>query len=728
MEEFDLSLKELLDEQCAAVRDSKPELTAQDPNRVTANSAVFSYIQSLDGYTDWRFLPSQSVYNIGTCFAPHPEFGEPTGFIDGGLILKKGKLGMLFYQGGVAARGSSDNADTAISYEALCRAIIRGAKGDHSLKDYNFRISYEGTAAILANGKMLERLTYIKDALLSTSEAAQAAYDTHFRSLIRNLSYNASEKNYPQARRIAQLLCEYSSGNRQGGYPIPVQLDVILLMMQHQFDEAADLAHHSGLNDWAASAVEKKQIYLDLLSRNYCKAAEENYSSGKIKESLENVKKSLDTVENAEAWKLYIKIVAENASEDNMYLHEDIDRLTHGEISPMLRSVLTEESDKEAILSEKYEKFIEKRRDLMMESLKNSDIQFFRENRYGINTYRDKYGMTPLGYAALLNKVSILPELMNLIPNNTARNVLGHDLIDMCAFSARSIYDYDFFAGRFDQNYQNLKRSVPMNMPYQGNIPQNQQFGVPQQNQFYPNQQPQFNNGYPQQQFQPNQPAPVSFSSDPRVLGYYNDKVKAIWTPVIENFRKGMEKLPEFLDSSASVSDYMSHPTYKDIFPQRKEQYINDIVRKKAGAKGEFETSEQYEERQSEVKKEAENEFDKNASKVMKVYEDELKEKNRLQNLCAGLSAIYIDFIFTGNAAADQYDADKQAFPLNWNGCETSVSIPLDKAPAFKDAFSDSGVPFSVTKVTIDEDRTLSADCSIEFDGTSYPLTITKKV
>ena len=219
MEEFDSALRALFFRQCESALSELHIDEVPESKDVTANSAMEGYLQSSGGYTDWRMVPAQSAFNIGSGFGSHPEFGEKLGFIDLGVIFKRGKSGMLFFERGFAVKSSSDNTDTALSYEDLCRTIIRKSS-ESGLNDGKFIITYERTAVIRACGRMFERLNGIKAALLSSSKSAQYAFCDHCRSFIDNAKYHAENKALGEAgvcsRRFTQkcsdTLCHVDSG------------------------------------------------------------------------------------------------------------------------------------------------------------------------------------------------------------------------------------------------------------------------------------------------------------------------------------------------------------------------------------------------------------------------------------------------------------------------------------------------------------------------------------
>lgn len=77
---------------------------------------------------------------------------------------------------------------------------------------------------------------------------------------------------------------------------------------------------------------------------------------------------------------------------------------------------------------------------------------------------------------------------MNLSRCGRVVNIIDHDMVDVCAFSSVNIFEYDKFAGNYDLQYQNLKRSAAYSAP-----PYAQNYGTPYAGNF---QQP-YNNGYP---------------------------------------------------------------------------------------------------------------------------------------------------------------------------------------------------------------------------------------
>ena len=92
-------------------------------------------------------------------------------------------------------------------------------------------------------------------------------------------------------------------------------------------------------------------------------------------------------------------------------------------------------------------------------------MEFFRANKYKINSYVDIYGMTTLSYAALYRKTAMLPELMNLSRCGRVVNIIGHDMVDVCAFSSVNIFEYDKFAGNYDlvpesQTFRGIQRTA----------------------------------------------------------------------------------------------------------------------------------------------------------------------------------------------------------------------------------------------------------------------------
>lgn len=728
MEEFDSALRALFFRQCESALSELHIDEVPESKDVTANSAMEGYLQSSGGYTDWRMVPAQSAYNIGSGFGSHPEFGEKLGFIDLGVIFKRGKSGMLFFERGFAVKSSSDNTDTALSYEDLCRTIIRKSS-ESGLNDGKFIITYERTAVIRACGRMFERLSGIKAALLSSSKSAQYAFCDHCRSIIDNAKYHAENKALGEADLLSSLLCEFAAGDSRRSVPIPYAMWTAALIMQHKFDEAASIASENALLDWQKTALEKKSEYYRILGKSYYDSAAENYHAGKCSESLADIHRSIDTYPTVENWKLYFTIVNEFAGRENMYLYDEVLRILNSDpsASDIRRAALESSGDVLKSLTKKKQKFTSYLRELMIDRIINEDMEFFRANKYNINSYVDIYGMTTLSYAALYRKTAMLPELMNLSRCGRVVNIIDHDMVDVCAFSSVNIFEYDKFAGNYDLQYQNLKRSAAYSAP-----PYAQNYGTPYAGNF---QQP-YNNGYPVNSAQYQNPQAVnnqvyhgapSLAADSRMMQYYNWRVSNVWTPVLNFVRNGLEKLPEFLDENASANDYAAHPTYREAYAQRREDYIAGYLRSVLQPKGEFETSAQYEERYNAISQQAKHRFEAEAKEIMRAYENELREKVRVNGLCVELSYIYLFASFSGNAYLGRYDADAQRFAIRWNSIESTVAVSLQDARGFKEAFAANGVQFEVEGVTVDNERNVSASCTIEFGGKSYPFTLVRK-
>lgn len=696
IEEFDRALNNLLEIQCIEAKSVVEASAEPEIIQVTADEALTEYLRVLNNYMNWRMIPAHSAYNIDTNYGQISEYGQRIGFIDGGLMMKTGKKGILFFEKGLAVKVSSKGKPVNISYSDLCRSSVKKIEelvsGENRLS-----VVHDHIVLINATKRIFERLRDIRATFINSSIKAEEVFRRQYVCLVDGIKKSASDGRLDEAEKYYRLLCDYVSCDKKVSLPIPVSAEIALLMLGHKFDNAAALASMYGLVDWQRLAKAKKDEYFRILSKGHYVSAIEYYNKCECEKCLDSVKQSIKVYPTLENYTLYYKAVNRFAEKSNMFLYKETERIINSVESAVeiQKEALEKNAEIIEILKLKQRRFTVYLRELMIDRILNEDIEFFRKDTYEIRTYRDKYGMNALSYAALYRKYSMLNEMMRIMPNNITKNIIGQNPIEISVFSGLNIFEYDNFAGNYNHEYTELKKTVL----YQ---PQDQE-----------------NHGY--------NPSRLSIADNPKTMHYYTEQKNYMWNPVLNYVNSGMSKIPEFIADGEFIKDYKLNPAYKEAFEHKKEKFIQEYVRKYQTPKDEFETTPQYIERQNNLNLEAAEAFVKDSVRIMHEYEEKLRISAVHQKLCVELSYIYLFSYFSGNAHIGRYDADKQIFSMKWSNIETSVSVPLSEARHFKEMYIADGVPFDVERVSVDDKLTVTAQCVIKYKGNEYQMKLIKK-
>lgn len=696
IKEFDKALTELLEKQCDAAKSSA--VIGNKSRKITANDALAEYLQSLDNYMSWRMVPAHSAFNINNNYGQLKEFGRITGFLDGGFIMKTGKKGILFYERGLSVKVSAKESPVNITYEELCCSVIKKTEENIS-EEHKLSLVRDDVILIYATGRIFNRLMDIRSTLINSCYAAENVFCRQYRKLLDDMYAYAIEGNFSDALKIYRYLCEYVSCDSRVSHRVPISVETALLMLCHRFDDASSKASMYGMIDWQQLANRKKDEYYRILSRHFYIEAVRHYNKRECEECIESVCRSIEIYPTLENYTLYYKTVNTFAAKSNMFLHKETDGIINSlqSAAGIQKAAIEQNKDIIEALKLKQLKFTAYLRELMIDRIKNDDMAFFRNDTYGIKTYRDKYGMNALSYAALYRKYSMLNEMMQIMPNNVTRNIIGHNPIDICLFSGLNIYEYDSFAGNYNAEYCELKRSAL----------------------YQPNEDDETEAKY--------NPSQLSIGDNKQIRKYYTESADNMWQPVLDYVKKGMSPIPGFAIEEKLSADYKESTEYKKIVEEKRAEFIDEYVKKHYTPKDEFETTLQYNERQKKLNTEAEKAFLKNSERIMSEYEEKLRIAAARRKMCVELSYVYLFSYFSGKAYIGMYDADEQIFSVRWNSIETNLSVPLSEARQFKEAYAENGFPFEVERITVDDDLSVTAYCIIRYKNREYQMKLVKQ-
>ena len=717
-EELHSSLMEMLKKECTNAKGTKKQTELTDP--VFATDSVKKYINSLEGYTSWGALPSTSVSNICSQFSKIAEHGERLGFIDTAIMFKKGKVGVLFSEGGIAVRTQLDSSDNSLSYYQLCTSLI-SSDGGYIFADNKFSVSDDLIPVISPAKLMRERMTEIRNRLLSSSKTAADAFCNKYLSTLDKVLSLVNEDKLNEAENLSISLCAFAESNTRDTYTVPYTLLISILMLSGKYDKALETANEQKLGEWCIIINNKHNEFKQIKSKEYYEKALAAYNADDCEGALSNIKSALNEWSTVESWSMYLNIVDKFANDDNMFLKDEYNRvmILNSSSPDEQKEVLECNKEKAENLKARFDKFYSNLSALIVKKVEEEDVDFFSKDDRA-NLMVDKYGMNALMYAAIYKKYDFIKKLMPITDDLEKKNIIEHTYTDILIFCSPNQDTYEKNAYYTDKWYrseydymQNKISSADTKSSFVNSLGNTaMKYGN-------------FDAAYSAEQYKSSLNDDKDYARSSfreKVTHKYDSTHKKTWTDVLQYSFNDTDPAKEKRPSATSRKDQKEYENQKKAF-------LENYVEKFLTERGEFETTAKYNERKQLILSQGEEAFKAEYKKINSPAKDNIITQNDPQ-LCRELSSIYLSKLFVVCATLGKYDADKESFEFTWKGFwETfngKISVPIDIAPEFKKNFCDDGIDMNTENIYIDKNG-VHADCSFEFNGQRFTAIVTQK-
>lgn len=716
-------------------------------NFKTAAENIEDYILGIDGCEKISSLNYTSVNNINSGFRWTEDFGQRIGFIDTGVIFKKGKNGVLFCKNGITIKPAIGNG-VSIDFNKLCAAIIEDS-GHYLVAENKFSVTEEnGITVIDSTSVMLDRFNSIRKILLSSSKEHRDCFCGTLKKLADETHQKIIEDCFEDALSSAKKLYRFSIDTYPELANFVNAIRSVASMLNNHFESAKNHASNSGSEEFK-SFIESKIVEFDCVSAmEFYEKAKSEYDSGEPAKAWKTVLGSVHKHPTAENWQLYFDCLYTTANESNQYNHTVLSTFKSPNVdkSDAKTEILIKESIRIAELEKKYEEYSASLCSLIPEKIIKEDIDFFKQNP-NLITSTDKYGMNAVMYAVLYRKEYIYQAINEAYPIGSNTNVLGHTINDIAAFKGElSGINADVwkkynkkFIDRYEEYQSDLKwaerkekfadftssladsayKSAMKNQNYSGAV------------------------------------SAVETSSNADSLKSEAEKsIGDIKNSFYEDAQKMFESAAEKVKSTAvmfaqkgtlkveknqalpSFEEVKASPEYAKKFSKEKTDFINSYISKNLAPKGEFEKTVQFEERKARINENAQKEFEANIVSIEKLcYGNciaDVKEKTSSTentNLKIELAKIYFKASFNGVVSLGTYDADKEEFIIMRNDYSSALSIPIETASDFKSCFAETGIDYYVDDIIIisENNKTkIKYLCLAKFKEQTYPFEFTE--
>ena len=717
LNDLNSTIKELVVQECD--RAIGKMTTTEINGHVLATKAVSDYIESLDYFTKWDNVSSSSKGNIKTNFTTHTNaYGDPIGFIDTGLVFKKGKVGVLFFQGGISIRAMMEKSATSVSFDQLCNGIISDSGGYLLPGEEKFHIIEDLITLIVPAQKTMKEMSEIRKKLLASSNTAKTVFKNQYLKMTNSITACINNNKTDEAMKWAEYMCEYAKGNDTDTYVIPYSVIISLLMLQEKYDEAKSFAEENKLGEWVNIVTEKHNLYHQIKNREYYQQAKHYFNKNDCDNAIVNIRKALEEWSTIESWSLYLHIVNKFANADNMFLKSDYDRVmtvnenTADEQSQML------DSEKKLVeeLKQRYEKYVDEISKLLSEKVNSGDLEFFQKNEGAACKLVDKWNMNALMYASLYKKYDMVEELIKYTDELDKTNILGHTYTDILIFTCNSKKEYTEHAYSTDKWYKSEKERV------------NRKIKNAERGSGFAN----FMGDMAAQTGSVDAAvSSANFSSSMEnkkneAIEEFNENVSDHY---IEIHEKTWFSVFKYAFSGKGIKVELKKNPKKDELEKKKYEdercaFVEDYLKKYLTERDEFETSAKYEERKQRIRKQGEDAFDEaHKSKTHSGLSEVVENPEE----CRSLAMIYLKSKFSLHATLGRYEADNEEFNFSCDGFlnkfEGTIKVPIDIAPEFKKKYCEEGFYLYPVQINVDSEK-MCAECDIEFNSKLYKTVV----
>lgn len=750
MEEYRLSLAQIMQEECGKAKSVNAEHARPEVNIVTEEHIDDFLGASVSNYMSANQVSGIQKTNIRSNFINGERMGQLVGFVDTGLLLmaKKGKNGIAFYTQGISERSLDEKIDSAISYTALCQGIIRDNK-KYIIAENKFSYHSERFVIIEPAKKIKEVFRHVRSGLLSHNEQGRAVFYNCYCKLIDTVQEQYQTGNFSEGMAAAEALFEFAESNRVNRYYAPKVLLILLYLAQDDFDSAMKTADELNQPDvdaasWKQFISDHQKQYYQILSQQCYDKALLCYQNGEIPEGLKVIQESLNYCSTVEGWQLYADMIFENANEENEFLLSDFQLFHSPNPNPEQKQVQEKETKRIQLLEENYHAYIEKLKRQFAEKVRENDINFFKKHYDVFQDYTDEYGMNALMYAVVYHQKDLMAFLSIAGMDKNQKNILGMDGRDLFVLlfqeKDNDFMEYLEYAAASNENYEamltefyNWKNDLCKQREAAEYEIKKCQLGI---------------NGAKQKQDIATETIwRKELANNQMIIQQLTEQLNGADQLLLSKKRSffeqsfwnawmilsGWASLPELpaycqpLPETASLEEYLALPVfrYQQMFEEEKERYANSSLKEQLLPKGEFESTEAYEAKKDERAKEA-------AFRLVKQSHEKKCRELALYAQKSDFAKLLIKSFYTYPRAfaelSGSYDADNQQFTLVWNGFseyqETKIFVPDTFAPKFKEAFMNSDIPFSVLEA---DTVSGNAVCCVEFEQIPFYFYLSQK-
>lgn len=697
IDELNSCLLNFLSNECNKCRLINSEDFIESMGNIKLNSDTIQFLYSIPKFILWNNASSKIISNVSKYFSPSEKYGEILGFIDGGNLLRRGSSGLLFCANGIAVRGLMDENAEFISYNMICKGVLR-RNSKFTLSKNKFKVSEDKLNVIETSDKILGIMNKIRSTLFATDSLSKAVFYSEYSTILNNIE-KTIKSDITDADKWADFFNEYSASNTVNGYKENYAIKTAIAVIGYDFKKAktfVDKSNHAELSDFVCISEDKYKV---LRNQEAYEKARDLCNDGNYDEALEFARIALSYLSTNDSWKIYINIVFESANRNQKIYDEDINRILDISISSPEEQICTYQLEKGKIdfLYKKFLEYSKERSFELINIIRNADIH---KSKIGEHSYIDNYGMSLYMYSALCPEYK---SASSIIAGTELKNILGLDRNDLLAFACRDVETYlnnDKVFGKQDKWYINRKRkyesellklkedlSKVKKICTVGNALDKIPTGVELSD------------------------AKDSFNQEIRVItediewakkkyekditNHFEEHSRRVRRIIFDHAALVENELPILLSKGASLDEYLKYPYYESYYKRTKQWSLaSDDLDKR----NEFETTEQYEKRKVETLKKLEDEFNETILDKLYAYQFELyssRKENNLKVNCARAIMEALICLSHSKFELDTYDADEQKFYIIYNdvfnGSDTSdisINVPIEEAPEFKRLFN----------------------------------------
>lgn len=697
IDEFNNCLLDLLSNECNKCRLINSEDFIESAGNIKLNSDTIQFLYSIPKFILWNNASSKIISNVSKYFSPGEKYGGILGFIDGGNLLRKGSSGLLFCANGIAVRGLMDENAEFISYDIICKGVLR-RNSKFTLSKNKFKVSEDKLNVIETSDKILGIMNKIRSTLLATDSISKAIFYNEYSTILNNIE-KTIKSDITDADKWADFYNEYSASNTVNGYKENYMIKMVIAVIGYDFKKAKDFIdklNHNESSDFVHISEDKYKV---LRNQEAYENAKKLFDNNNYDEALEFARIALSYLSTNDSWEIYIDIVFESANRNQKIYDEDINLILDISISSSKEQIYTYQLKKEKIdfLHKKFLEYSRERSFELVSKIRNADIH---KSKISESLYTDNYGMNLYMYSALCPEYQLDS---SIIAGTEAKNVLELDRNDLLAFACENVTAYldniKAFRKR-DKWYIDRKRKYESEL-----LKLKEELSKVKKIRTVGNALDRIPTGVDLTD------AKDSFNQEIRIITEdmewvkkkyekditkhfeeHNRKVRRI---IFDNAALTENELPILLSKDASLDDYLKYPYYESYYKRTKQWCLtSDDLDKR----NEFETTEQYEERKNKAFKILESEFNETILDKLYAYQfelyDSIKESNLKVNCARAIMEAMIHLSYA-RFKLDIYDADKQEFYIIYNdvfnGSDMNniiINVPIEEAPEFKRLFN----------------------------------------
>lgn len=694
------------------------ETAEQITDAASERDLLMPYLNTLPDFTPWDGLPSASKSNVLYTFIC-PDYGARLGLIDTGVLRKKGKSGILFFENGLCVKPMMGSA-ISVGYDKLCTAVIEDSS-DY-ISDYKFSVLKDDTLGmytVSAAGIIADWMRNIRSILLQRNVRYHDLFTHLLTAITDRIVQSARSGETLRAAGTSVDLRKYTTECTDEIRTIVTCMKALVDAANESFDRAKKTAAEAAVEAVMTCIDVQHKEYLCAKSKEAYESAQQAYEEQNWKQVIDFAQESIDFLPTEENWSLLIRTICETAMEENQYYYDLLNLLRDPKWKDSsIKFMVLERMDSQVRETEEKAKlFYASLEESIPQRISDNDNTYF-ENNLGLVNHQDRFGMTPLMYSVMYRKESLYDTLVYLSSSEQPKTVLGFGIAELAALNCRlgffmkvdekfdPVYKEELSSYRRDKGkavVNNIATSILIADIYTGSSTE-------------------------------------SFES--RMNKYQKDLKKQTLSVIMENAYLDLSDYPEIPDQTEKLPDIdtkieiddpgLPDPendvAFQTYLAEKEQHFLQDYMEKNCPPKGEFEKSVDFKARREAAKQAAAAEYAErfDLEAVRQAYHDdfmknqyeakesviqmqldernqqlEIKQKERQERDVSRAKIIFAGKLLSScldfpEMKLSQYDADGECFMLLCDSITAKLPIPIDIAAEFKTTYKDAAVPYSV--------------------------------